>query len=91
MDSASRYLDYINVMSYDFKESGGNLSGHHTNLMTSPDDPAHRSADRAIRAFEAAGVPAAKIVIGVAFYGHGWKMDSTTTTVCFADPSPHSG
>ncbi len=77
MDSAARYLDYINVMSYDFKESGGKLSGHHTNLMTDPDDPAHRSADRAIRAFEAAGVPADKIVIGVAFYGHGWKMEST--------------
>ena len=76
MDSASRYLDYINVMSYDFKESGSNLSGHHTNLMTSSDDPGHRSADHAIRAFEAAGVPAAKIVIGVAFYGHGWKMQS---------------
>jgi chitinase len=76
MDSAQQYLDYVNVMSYDFKEGGDSLSGHHTNLLTSPDDPAQRSADRAIHAFETAGVPASKLVIGLAFYGHGWKMRS---------------
>jgi len=67
-------LDYVNVMSYDFKEGGDSLSGHHTNLLGSPDDPSHRSTDQAIKDFEAAGVPAAKLVVGIAFYGHGWKM-----------------
>ena len=76
MDSAQRWLDYVNVMSYDFKEGGDSLSGHHTNLLTSPDDPSQRSTDRAIKAFEAAGVPRSKLVIGIAFYGHGWTMKS---------------
>ncbi len=74
MDSAQRWLDYVNVMSYDFKEGGDSLSGHHTNLLTSPDDPSHRSTDQAIKDFEAAGVPRSKLVVGIAFYGHGWKM-----------------
>lgn len=74
MDSAQRWLDYINVMSYDFKEGGDSLSGHHTNLLASPDDPEHRSTDQAIKDFEAAGVPRSKLVVGIAFYGHGWKM-----------------
>ena len=77
MDSAQQYLDYVNVMSYDFREGGDSLSGHHTNLLASPGDPMQESADRALRAFEAAGVPASKLVIGLAFYGHGWKMRST--------------
>src|SRR3984957_11988340 len=74
MDSTQRWLDYVNVMSYDFKEGGYSLSGHHTNLLGSRDDPSHRSTDQAIKDFEAAGVPAAKLVVGIAFYGHGWKM-----------------
>jgi chitinase len=63
-------------MSYDFSEGGDSLSGHHTNLLPSPGDPAQRSADRAIKAFAAAGVPRSKLVMGIAFYGHGWKMKS---------------
>jgi chitinase len=57
MDSAQRWLDFVNVMSYDFSEGGDSLSGHHTNLLASPGDPSQRSADRAIKAFAAAGVP----------------------------------
>ncbi len=74
MDSAQRWLDYINVMSYDFREGEDSLSGHHTNLLTSPADPSHQSADEAIKAFKAAGVPPSKLVMGIAFYGHGWVM-----------------
>jgi chitinase len=74
MDSAQRWLDFVNVMSYDFSEGGDSLSGHHTNLLTSPGDPHHHSTDAAIKAFVAAGVTRSKLVIGIAFYGHGWKM-----------------
>ena len=74
MDSAQRWLDFVNVMSYDFSEGGDSLSGHHTNLLTAPGDPYHHSTDAAVKAFEVAGVPRSKLVIGIAFYGHGWKM-----------------
>lgn len=34
------------------------------------------SAHKAVTDFIAAGVPAAKLVVGVAFYGRGWNIDS---------------
>ncbi|MDR3715138.1 MAG: glycoside hydrolase family 18 protein [Puia sp.] len=76
MRQAALYLDYVNLMTYDFKEGEDSLSGHHTNLYASkdPHDPRQRSADQTVRLFEAAGVPASKLVMGMAFYGHGWMM-----------------
>jgi chitinase len=77
MDKVAEYADYINVMSYDYADGHDSISGHHTNLYTSSDDTAQYSAHRSIRAFIAAGVPPEKIVIGIAFYGKGWQMQST--------------
>ena len=77
MDKVQQYTDYINIMSYDYAGGRDTISGHHTNLYTSPLANKPSSADRSIQAFIAAGVPASKIVIGLAFYGKGWEMEST--------------
>jgi chitinase len=77
MDKVQQYTDYINIMSYDYAGSWDSVSGHHTNLYVSSGDSDQYSAHRSIQAFIAAGVPAAKIVIGMAFYGKGWQMEST--------------
>jgi chitinase len=67
MDKAQEYLDYINLMTYDF--SGGRIASHHTALYASNAYKAHNNADNAVKVFEAAGVPAGKLVMGIAFYG----------------------
>ena len=67
MREAQRYLDYINLMTYDY--SGGKVAGHHTNLYPSKKYHSTNSADSAFIYFTAAGVPASKLVMGVAFYG----------------------
>jgi len=77
MDKVQQYTDYINIMSYDYAGGWDAISGHHTNLYVSSGDSNQYSAHRSIQAFIAAGVPAAKIVIGMAFYGKGWQMEST--------------
>jgi chitinase len=77
MDKVQLYTDYINIMSYDYKGGSDAISGHHTNLYNSSGDPKEYSANRSIQAFMAAGVPREKIVIGIAFYGKGWQMEST--------------
>lgn len=77
MDKVQQYCDYINIMSYDYAGGDNAISAHHTNLQSSPGDPNQHSAHRSIQAFMAAGVPAGKIVIGIAFYGKGWQMEST--------------
>ena len=77
MDKVQQYTDYINIMSYDYTGGWSTVTGHHTNLYSSSGDSNQSSAHRSIQAFIAAGVPASKIVIGMAFYGKGWEMEST--------------
>jgi chitinase len=73
MVEVQKYVDTINLMAYDYYEPGsGPITGHHAPLFTNPADPKKISADRSVREYEQAGVPAAKIVLGVPFYGHVW-------------------
>jgi chitinase len=73
MDKLHAYLDWINVMSYDFFNSLTPTTGHHAGLYPSP-FAAHgdRNADASVKQHLAAGIPADKLVLGVAFYGRGF-------------------
>ena len=75
MGKVQQYLDYINLMTYDY--GGGKLSAHHTNLYTPSYNNNANSAQKAIEAYKAAGVPAGKLVLGIAFYGRGWQLETT--------------
>ncbi len=70
-----RYLDFINLMTYD-SNTGSSIAGHHTHLYESkfPGCPRIQSADYNIRLMMEAGVPAEKILIGVAFFSHRWDQ-----------------
>jgi len=72
MPKAAAYLDYINLMTYDLYS--GKIAGHHTNLYASKSYSSVHSADQTISAFIAAGVPAEKLVIGIAFYGRNSQV-----------------
>ncbi len=73
MDQAHVYLDWINLMSYDFFNSLTPTTGHHAGLYRSEHAlPRDRNADSAVTQYRVAGVPAEKIVLGVAFYGRGF-------------------
>ncbi|MES1224860.1 MAG: glycoside hydrolase family 18 protein, partial [Bacteroidota bacterium] len=75
MSEVQRYVDYVNLMTYDFRTSEDSFAGHHTNLFSTPEFKS--SMDRSVRNYINAGVPADKIVAGVAFYGRAWKVNST--------------
>jgi chitinase len=67
--------DLVNLMTYDFLvPPGDGVAGHHSNLYPSAKDPFEQSADRSVREFLAAGVPAGKLVLGVPFYGRAWTL-----------------
>ena len=83
MDKVQQYTDYINIMSYDYTGGWSAATGHHTNLYASSGDSSQSSAHKSIQAFIAAGVPPSKIVIGMAFYGKGWEMESTDNNGLF--------
>jgi chitinase len=73
MDRVQASVDFVNLMTYDFREAEGDpVAGHHANLYPHPSDPKKQSADRAVREFLAAGVPPGKLVLGVPFYGRAW-------------------
>jgi chitinase len=75
-----KYLDWFNVMTYDFHGSWDSLTGHHTNLLSSPEDPdwEKESMDHSVKyLMDSAGVNSNKIVPGAAFYGKDWgSVDS---------------
>ncbi len=73
MGKAQKYLDYVNLMTYDFFVERGGKSGHHSNLYASAFDSDAPSGAASVSAFLRAGVPAKKLVLGVPFYGRGWK------------------
>ncbi|WP_316805438.1 glycoside hydrolase family 18 protein [Pedobacter nototheniae] len=72
MDKVQQYLDYVNLMTYDFYN--GDLAGHHTNLYNSKKHPAENYADKTFKEFLAAGVPANKLVMGIAFYSRAFTL-----------------
>ena len=76
MGALAQYMDYVLIMTYDYGGRNGTV-GHHTNLYADKNDPDMSSADRSVRNFIAAGLPAHKIGLGAAFYGKGWEAEST--------------
>jgi chitinase len=73
MKVVQKYVDSVNLMAYDYVEPGSDpLTGHHAPLFTNPADSRNYSGDASVRAFERAGVPARKILLGLPFYGHVW-------------------
>ncbi|HAL81884.1 MAG TPA: chitinase [Mucilaginibacter sp.] len=67
MAEVQKYLDYINLMTYDYSRE--HIASHHTGLYQSKSYKAHNNADNGVAVFKAAGVPAGKLVMGIAFYG----------------------
>lgn len=92
MAAAQRSLDAVNLMAYDYYEPGSDkITGNQAPLFTDPTDPKGDSADASVRAFEAAGVPASKMILGVPFYSHSWGDVPATGHGLFqpGKPLPH--
>jgi transcriptional regulator len=71
MDRVQAVVDFVNLMTYDFRTSDP-IAGHHANLSLHPADTRKRSVASAVGHFIAAGVPPGKVVVGVPFYGRAW-------------------
>ncbi|WP_408641423.1 glycoside hydrolase family 18 protein [Spirosoma telluris] len=73
LGEAQKYLDYVNIMTYDLYHGNDKVTGHHSPLAQSKKgDQSRNSSISAVEGHIRAGVPAKKIVLGIPFYGRGW-------------------
>ena len=73
-------LDWINLMTYDFHGGWDTVTNFNAPLYASSTDPSSDpvvqkqfNIDSAVSGYMSGGVPANKIVLGVPFYGRGFK------------------
>jgi chitinase len=71
----AKYVDYVKVMSYDLAGPWMNSTAHHANLYdySINGQVSDLSVDKVIKNYIAGGFPKHKILLGVPFYGRGWK------------------
>ncbi|ONI43889.1 hypothetical protein AN641_06450 [Candidatus Epulonipiscioides gigas] len=67
----AKFIDYFNVMTYDFTAGNSGEKGHkhQGNLYSSELSLSNISVDLYVKNLINAGMPASKIIVGVAFYG----------------------
>lgn len=71
--AVSKLVDSVNLMAYDMQGTWNEYTDHHSNLYPNPANPLVSwglSASEAVDRLIGAGVPADKIVLGAATYGH---------------------
>lgn len=68
-------VDSMKLMTYDYYGSWSSQTGHQANLYNNPLDPdwGGWSSDQSVALYLNAGVPAEKLILGVAFYGRAWQ------------------
>jgi len=69
-----KYIDFLNIMTYDFYNGWHNINGHHSNYL--PSDQPEMDKNSVVNAVEMhvnAGFPVEKINLGIPFYGRIWK------------------
>jgi chitinase len=69
-----QYVDFINIMTYDFYNGWHKSTGHHSNLNPSVTPELDKnSIVNAVGLHLKAGVPANKLNLGIPFYGRIWE------------------
>ena len=76
LQATSQYVDFINVMTYDFHGPWENATNHQAALYKNNSDSSYNSSklntDWTIQQYLNAGVEAKDIVLGVPLYGYTW-------------------
>ncbi|GAB6027330.1 Chitinase 2 [Chamberlinius hualienensis] len=79
----SKYLDFINVMAYDFHGTWESFTGHNAPLRPRPEETSYQqmmNVEFAANYWLQLGAPAEKINLGMPTYGHNFAL---------ADPNNH--
>ncbi|KAK2851710.1 hypothetical protein Q5P01_007986 [Channa striata] len=80
----AKYLDFINVMTYDFHGTWEPITGHHSPLYKGSQDTGDRvylNTDFAMRYWRDNGTPVEKLNLGFATYGRTFQLSSQSSGV----------
>jgi chitinase len=68
-------FDFVTVQGYDLHGAWESTTNHQSNLFPTPGDPSPVtfSVDTAIQQYRNRGAPANKLVVGVPYFGRGWR------------------
>ncbi len=78
INNDQQYLDWYNLITYDYRGGWDKVTGHNSNLLSSSADTTfnreRNSFDKTIHLYNCVyGVSRSKLVPGAAFYGRGWE------------------
>nr|APA05224.1 chitinase [Tetranychus cinnabarinus] len=77
--AVAAYLDFLNIMSYDFHGKWDTKTGHNAPLYAQANESEWRkmlSIDYGVKLWEKLGAPKEKIVVGMATYGRSFTLSS---------------
>uniref|UniRef100_A0A3Q3T4C4 Acidic mammalian chitinase n=1 Tax=Mastacembelus armatus TaxID=205130 RepID=A0A3Q3T4C4_9TELE len=78
------YLDFINVLTFDFHGPWETVTGHHSPLYQGSHDTGdqiYSNTDYAMKYWQEQGAPTQKLNLGLAAYGRSFTLSSSSTDV----------
>ncbi len=79
MDKVSAIVDYVQLMTYDIRNGLTSQSGHHASLGITKGDEERNCTRSVVDMYHNAGVPYEKIVVGAAFYGREFQVETSVS------------
>ncbi|XP_071953623.1 probable chitinase 10 isoform X2 [Antedon mediterranea] len=74
------YLDWVNVMAYDFYGNWGHYTGHHSALYSHNTRNSKLTISWAVWRWLSGGMPKNKLVVGLPTYGRSFRLASSIVT-----------
>uniref|UniRef100_A0AC34GTP3 GH18 domain-containing protein n=1 Tax=Panagrolaimus sp. ES5 TaxID=591445 RepID=A0AC34GTP3_9BILA len=87
----AKYVDFVNVMTYDFHGSWEQKTGQNSPLYALEGDSTKFNTADAMKEWKEKGMPSKKLILGIATYGRGWILNDPSDSKCGAPGSAAPG